>query len=110
MADDRRKTHHSGPQTWDRGYGYRQDGTPKGRGYLGLLKRPDGGLMTEYTIGVPINGTEMEIPSIVPTLTKDQINHLLLMEDGDRIPNAIVRQAIDHARGRISAGLSPFYD
>lgn len=110
MSKPRRYTHHPGPDTWDRGYGMRVDGTPKGRGYLGLLQRPDGRPMTEFTIGIPIDGVETEIPSIVPTLSPEQINHLLLMQKGDEIPNSIVRQAVEHARKRLEKGLSPFYD
>ena len=115
MADNtsmpRRFTHHAGPDTWDRGYGARHgSGTPKGRGYLGLLQRPDGGNMTEYTMGVPIAGVNQEIPSIVPTLDQNEINYLLTMDGSGKIPNSIVQKAVEHAKKRMAQGLSPFYD
>lgn len=91
-------------------YGNRYGGGPKGVGWLGILERPDGGIMTEYTIGVPINGQEMEIPSIVPTLTQDEVDLLLNMNDNDPMPINIQRKARDHAIMRINQGLSPFFD
>src|SRR5207344_582023 len=59
----------------DYGYGFRYNShDPKGLGYLGTLKRPDGsGVMGEYSVGVTINGQEIEIPSMVPTLTRDEV-------------------------------------
>ena len=100
------------PQQHRRGktYGTRHGGGPKGTGWLGLLQRPDGGVMTEYTIGVPINGKEMEIPSIVPTLTQEEVNLLLNMGDGDRMPDSIQMKAREHAIERMRQGYSPFYD
>ena len=86
-------------------YGKRADGTAKGEGFLGALKRPDGGISTEISIGVNIDGKEVEIPALVPTLTKQEIDHLLA--DGKPTP-AIVEKAVAHARGRIEKGLSPF--
>jgi hypothetical protein len=106
----RRQTHHAGADTWDRGYGSRRDGSPKGRGYLGLLKRPDGDNMTEYTVGIEMDGQEIDIPSIVPTLDQSEIDHLLNMSDGDRMPQNIMKKAHEHAMQRIQQGLSPFYD
>jgi hypothetical protein len=47
----------------------RADGTKKGTGFLGPLKRPDGMTMTEYSVGVNIDGKDVEIPTLVPTLT-----------------------------------------
>ncbi|MFA6051571.1 MAG: transglycosylase SLT domain-containing protein [Methylobacter sp.] len=91
-------------------YGLRPDGTPKGTGYLGELKRPDGGVMTEYSIGVKINDKEMDIPTIVPTLSKDEVNHLLNTKEGDKLPDSIVQKAVDHAESRIKQGLSVWHD
>jgi len=100
------------PQKHTRGktYGTRHGGGPKGVGWLGILERPDGGQMTEYTIGMPINGQEMEIPSIVPTLTQQEVNVLLNMKDGDEMPRPIMQKARDHAIMRIGQGYSPFFD
>ena len=91
-------------------YGLRPDGTAKGTGYLGELKRPDGGVMTEYSIGVNINGKDMDIPTIVPTLTEDEKNHLLNSKEGEKIPQGIVDKAVAHAKQRLSDGRPVFHD
>jgi len=89
----------------EKGWGLRTDGTPKGPGFLGTLKRPDGHISTELSIGVGIDGKEIEIPSLVPTLTKDEINYLL---KGNKPTKRIVDKAIKHAMKRINDGKSPF--
>lgn len=89
-------------------YGLRPDGTPKGRGFLGELKRPDGGVMTEYSVGVEIDGKEMDIPTIVPTLTKKELDQLLRMKDSDKMPRSIIDKAVEHARKRIAEGKDVF--
>ena len=86
-------------------YGKRDDGSEKGRGFFGELKRPDGKVSTEISIGVNIGGKEMEIPALVPTLTQDEINTLLA---GESPSQAIMDKAVSHAKERIAAGLSPF--
>jgi len=86
-------------------YGVRADGTKKGNGFLGALQRPDGDVSTELSVGVRINGKETEIPSLVPTLTKGEIDHLL--KGGEPTPQ-IVQKAVDFAKKRIADGKSPF--
>jgi hypothetical protein len=89
----------------DYGYGNRPDKTKKGLGYFGELERPDGtGVMTEYSIGVPINGKEMDVPTLVPTLTLDEIRLILHLQEGEDMPRSIVHKAIDHAHQRLSQG------
>ena len=93
---------HSKYEESDYGYGNRPDKTKKGLGYFGELERPDGtGVMTEYSIGVPIHGKEMDIPTLVPTLTPEEVQHILNIKEGERIPRSIVNKAIDHAHKRI---------
>lgn len=88
-------------------YGKREDGTNKGKGWLGEIPIGNGSVMTEKSIGVEINGKEVLIPSLVPTLTKDEIESL--KKDG--MPSKeIIRKARDHAKNRIDKGLSPFKD
>jgi hypothetical protein len=91
-------------------YGLRHDGTAKGSGYFGELKRPDGSISTELTIGVNINGKEMEIPSLVPTLSEKQKEWLLTHNNEDKTPDDIVKVATEHAKQRLKAGLSVFHD
>jgi hypothetical protein len=88
----------------------RSDGQVKSaQGFLGPLKRDDGGIMTEFSIGVEMDGQEVEIPSMVPTLTKTEIETLRTLPEGVQVPRAVQRKAVDHARKRIAAGLDPFY-
>ena len=100
-------TESNGQRYADYGYGKRPDGTPKGRGFLGELKRPDGKVSTEISVGVNIGGKEMDIPTLVPTLTKAEVSSLL---KGDRPSDAIVQKAVDHAKQRIAQGKSVFAD
>ena len=89
-------------------YGKRADGTEKGSGFLGELKRPDGGVSTEISIGVTIDGKNVEIPSIVPGLSKSQIDVLLNLGENEKPPKDVVDIAAAHAKKRISEGKSPF--
>lgn len=88
-------------------YGLREDGTPKDVGFLGELKNSDGDVMTEYSIGVNIDGKDIEIPTLVPTLT-DKEKQLIL--DTGEITPAIKQKSVDHAMKRIKEGKSPFFD
>jgi len=90
----------------DYGYGTRENGTFKGPGFLGELKRPDGGISTELSIGVEIDGQETEIPLLVPGLSKKEID--LLLSDGEPT-DSMVDKAVEHARNRMAQGKSPFY-
>ena len=95
--------------------GTRPDGTQKGMGYLGLLPMAEnsaarpGDTMSEISVGVEIDGEEVLIPSIVPTLDDEELEYLrnggspLLHEN-------IMQKAVAHARERMEAGLSPFVD
>jgi hypothetical protein len=100
------------PQAEQSAFGKRPDGTEKGDGFLGVLKRPDGGVSTEMSIGVSFNGKETLIPSIVPTLSKEEVDYLLNFQPGEgkQIPRPIVDKAVAHARKRITEGKSPFAD
>jgi len=93
----------------------RVDGSDKGNGYLGVMKRPDGKVSSEISIGVNIGGKEVELPTMVPTLTKKEINYLLENPVDDKlfttdIGKGIKKKAIDHARFRLKQGKSPFAD
>jgi len=97
------------PPTKPPDYGLREDGTPKGMGYFGPIKRPDGKVSTELSIGVNIDGKETLIPTLVPTLTADQRDYLINFEGRPQdLDPAIVDIAVAHARERIAAGKSPF--
>lgn len=90
-------------------FGQRQDGTPKGRGFLGVLQRPDRtGVMTEYTVGVRVAGKEMDVPTLVPTLTREEVHTILNIKDGEELPRTIIEKAQAHAEARVKAGRSVF--
>lgn len=86
---------------------FRADGSKKGQGFLGPLKFHDGRTSTELSIGVNIGGRDVEIPALVPTLSKEQIDHLLA---GNAPTDGIAEKAIEHAKMRVGQGLSPFAD
>jgi hypothetical protein len=94
-------------------YGKRNDGTNKGTGYLGELKLPDGSVATEYTTqsnAVTVNGERIDFPTLVPTLSKQEISLMQndLIPNEKEIPEPIMRKAIDHANMRLQKGLSVF--
>lgn len=101
----RRGSIRGGKAPWETGYGQREDGTEKGSGYFGELKRPDGKISTELTVGVEIDGKETQIPTLVPGLSKAQVDHLLA---GGKPTDAIVDKAVAHARKRMKDGKSVF--
>ena len=88
----------------------RSDGSLKGQGYLGPVRNNRGQTMTEYSIGVEIDGKETDIPTMVPTLTPEEIQYLTNIQDGMPIPQGIKQKAVDHALMRMRQGLSPFHD
>ena len=84
----------------------RPDGTRKSsRGFLGKIRNNKGQVMTEFSVGVEIDGKEVDVPTLIPGLTDDEINAL---KDGN-ILASIQQKAKAHAEKRIAQGLSPFY-
>lgn len=92
--------------TWDA----RADGSAKGDGFLGVLTRPDGKVSTEISVGVNLDGKEVEIPTLVPTLSVVERNWLLThdVSDPTKIPPAILEKAVTFARTRQQQG-KPFF-
>jgi hypothetical protein len=97
---------HSDESKWDK----RADGSQKGHGFLGLLRRKDGGVSSEISVGTEINGKETDIPLMVPTLTRAEVEQLLNNPVGEhmKIPPAVFQKAVAFARTRIATGKSPF--
>lgn len=83
----------------------RPDGTKKGKGFLGPLPAAGGKTSTEISIGVNFDGKETEIPTLVPTLDKKQIAHLL---EGGKPTPGIIKKAVEHARMRMASGKPVF--
>ncbi len=92
----------------------RSDGTPKGNGWLGVLPitYPDGktGAATEYTVGVSIGGKNVDIPTLVPTLSKEEVNLMVtdIIPNHKKVPDQILQKAIAFAKSRLAEGKSVF--
>lgn len=94
---------------------FRSDGSKKSAtGFLGPIKNlVTGGTMTEFTTEWEDAG--IEIPTMVPTLSAEEVEYMRRMKPGqgwDRsnpIDASILRKAKDHARMRIKQGISPYY-
>lgn len=103
---------HADARAWDK----RGDGSAKGMGWLGLRKRPDGGVSSEISAGFNIDGKEREIPLMVPGLSGVEVSWLMTKNPKDLkfdnhangIEKSIMRKAVDFARSRIAQGKSPF--
>ncbi len=90
-------------------YGTRKDGSPKGPGYFGEIARSDDpeSYSTELTTELSFDGKPLLLPVIVPTLTAEEIAHLV---DGGQPTVGILNKAVQHAFERIQSGKSPFAD
>lgn len=93
----------------------RPDNTMKDVGWLGVQRSPKGRTVTEFSIGTPVNGVEMDIPTLVPGLSKQEVDYVLARADRDEnigrdsIGNSVYRKAVQHAERRVAEGKSPFY-
>ena len=85
-------------------FGLRKDGTKKGMGYFGELPSK-GGISTELSIGIELDGKETEIPLLNPSLDLIEIVHLL---EGNKPTKSIINKSVNFAKNRIKSGLSPF--
>ena len=94
-------------------YGMREDGTPKGTGWFGLLpskdpKYPQGTVSSELSSTGNLQGPDGKpvlYPLIVPTLTHEELQHLL---SGKKPTDDIYNKAEEFAAQRLKQGLSPF--
>lgn len=81
------------------------DTSMKATGFLGPQTNQRGQATTEYSIGLPVNGKQTEMPSMVPTLTQDELKHIL---SGGELTPEIVQKAKAHFMARQSRGLPAF--
>ena len=88
-------------------YGKRKDGTNKNSGYFGEIKTKDGKVITELSIGVNFGKGESEIPLVVPTLSREEIDYLA---NGGRASSTIINKAIEHAQERMKFKKSFFWN
>ena len=88
-------------------YGLRHSGEgAKGKGYFGELPAKDGDVATEYSM----EDDSGEFPSLVPTLTKEQLDYALKtgLPRGTDETREIEKKARAHADKRRKEGKSPF--
>jgi len=94
----------------------RPDGTVKGSGFLGGMKRLDdpSSVSSEISIGVDWGSGEKLIPTMVPTLDSNEINYLLstpedkIFESNPELGKKIEQKAVRFAREREQQGLPYF--
>jgi hypothetical protein len=98
----------------DFGFGQRWDeasqgmnGPNKGTGYFGMMPMQDGSgkYASEIGGGIDVNGRNMEVPSLVPTLSPDEI--ILMLSGGNPTQN-ILQKVAEYATQRTNQGRSPF--
>ena len=90
----------------DYGYGKRYKSNDyKGLGYFGPLQTPSGDTLSELSLDSVINGKQVQYPSVVPTLSADELKSIL---NKQRITDSIAAKALAHAKQRIAQGKSPF--
>jgi hypothetical protein len=93
-------------------FGKRPDGSKKGKGWLGVIDLGEGNVATEYSTqsdAVKVNGKRVDFPTLVPTLTPEEIETMKKVISGKgSIPEPIMQKAITHARERIAANKSVF--
>ena len=95
----------------------RRDGSKKSEeGFLGPIKNYiSGGTMTEFSTSMEVDGKEIDIPTMVPTLTYEEIAYLrtLIPGEGFNLKNPIeariINKAENHALKRLKEGKSPFF-
>jgi len=93
----------------------RVDGTQKSEtGFLGPIPNTvTGKTMTEVSMGIEIDGEEVLIPLLVPSLTEEEIKIMQNMEiEGniENVPQSIKDKAIEHAIQRMKENKNPFYN
>jgi len=90
-------------------YGKRNDGTMKDVGFLGEVRRPDGKVMTELSVGLNFGDGEVEVPTLVPTLKPEELEILRNLKEDEDPPRSIVDKAAAYAVERMRQGKNPFY-
>ena len=94
------------------GHGGRFDNPdqPKAEGFYGRVPLPNGGFATEYSVSQGIDGKNVEMPSLVPNLTKDEFENVKTSAStGSPLLQSVYDKAREHAVMRINNKQSPFW-
>lgn len=86
-------------------------GAPKANGYYGPIgvHGNEIGVATEYGVTDRMNNKFVEMPTIVPGLTRDQLQGTVdAAQIGDRLPPGVVDKAYAHAAMRLLQGKDPY--
>ena len=95
-------------------YGPREDGTPKGEGYFGSMPMKDnsGKVFGELSISSNVNGEEILYPSVVPTLSKEELDYMSegkdILDRNNPIAKSIDDKAYNFAMQRKEEG-KPYF-
>jgi hypothetical protein len=96
------------PSTWDK----RPDGSTKGNGWLGVLKTPKGLDVSEFSISMDGVIGGKDFPSLVPTLTREEVKQVLAKADDPKgqppLSQSIKQKAAAWAKKQVAQGKSPF--
>lgn len=84
-------------------YGFRQDGTLKGKGFFGELPMSDGSVATEMSMTVDADGKDVDIPLLNPYTTAEDRENILQ----GNITKEIEEKAVSWAKDRMMQGKSP---
>lgn len=73
-----------------------------------------GNVATEYTSqsqSVLVDGKQIDFPTLVPTLTKEEIDEMKkIMAAGKDPSDSVMQKAVDHALKQLAEGKSVFVD
>jgi hypothetical protein len=93
----------------DYGYGPRETGEPKGRGFFGMMPMKDNkhSGFGELSFDLEEDGKTYLVPAVVPGLNREQLDYLATGARSWDRPD-ITKIAIEHAHKRLKEGKSPF--
>jgi hypothetical protein len=93
-------------------YGARPDGSKKSKGWVGEIYLENGDVATEFSTqsdAVKVNGKRIDFPTLVPTLTPEELDAMKkVIATNGAIPEGVMQKAIQHARKRLSENKSVF--
>lgn len=78
-------------------------------GYLGIVKADDGQNMTEYSMGIEIDGKEMTVPTLIPGLNKEEIKEITSKTNPKDFSKSLIKKVTDHAKMRLEKNLPVWF-